>query len=81
MPFVKLQVNTGGPQGIVSIEMPGVTTLRYAALRVAEYLGIDTDENRFTLLDPQSLKAYAGERLAADYDGVIFVLGTEVLGK
>ena len=88
MKFVTLRVDTG-PRGIVELTMPGATTMGYAGTRFAERLGLDTEENRYFLLGcPQGvagtpvgghLDQYPREALAADYDGVLFVLGSEPL--
>ena len=65
----------------MSLTISGVTTLRYCALRFAEELGLDTDENRYFLLEFGTLKPYGPDELAADYDGTVFVLGCEPLGR
>jgi hypothetical protein len=80
MRFIKLHVDIG-PNGIVSLEMPGATTLSYAALRFAEHLGLDIDEHRYFLLDAASKKQYNWDDLSADYDGALFVLGCEPLSR
>ena len=76
--FVTLHLDTG-PGGIVTLEMPGATTLLYAALRFVDHLGLDKEEHRYFLLDVASKKRHDREELAADYAGVLFVLGCEPL--
>ena len=75
--FVKLGVDTGS--GIIYVEMPVATTLRYAALRMADHLGLNTEENRYFLMEPRTLRQHDGDALAADYADVVFVLGSETL--
>ena len=75
--FVKLCVDTGSD--IVCVEMPSATTLRYAALRVAEHLGLDTEANHYFLLEPRTFRRHDGQALAIDYAGAVFVLGEETL--
>lgn len=78
--FVTLRVDTG-PNGIVTLEMPGATSLRYAALRFAEHLGLDTDEFCYFLLDTTNRKGYPPDQLASDFDGTTFLLGCGPLGR
>jgi len=77
MKFVTLRVDVGPPRDIVEIELPGVTTLRYAGLRFAEYLGLDTDSFHFFLMAPDTKQPVTPEALAADYDGRTFILGCD----
>ena len=76
--FVTLSVDTG-PSGICSIEMPGATSLRYAALRLAEHIGLDTEQKRYFLLNPATMEQYSGDELSSDYDGTVFFLGEKPL--
>jgi len=80
MKFVTLRLDTGPPNGITELEMPAATTLRYTALRFAEYLGLDTDQFFYFLMEPATKEPCQAEHLAADYDGVVFVLGCGPLG-
>ena len=72
--FVTLRLDTG-PEGIAALEMPGATTLEFAALRFADHLGLDTDGYSFYLLDRETQQPYAREGLACEYEGMTFDLG------
>ena len=72
--FVTLRLETG-PEGTTALEMPGATTLEYAALRGADHLGLDTNNFWFFLIDRETHQPYAGEGLACEYDGITFDLG------
>jgi len=80
MKFVTLRLDTGPPNGIIELEMPAATSLRYAGLRFGEYLGLDTDQFFYFLMDSATKEPCPTEHLAADYDGTVFVLGCRPLG-
>jgi len=68
--FVSIQVSIGYEAPTVTLDMPGATTVRYAAKRAAGEFGLDPDEMEYGLLgDSESLDQTAliaehtGERL------------------
>jgi len=77
--FVKLLVNVGPPGGVVAVVMPGATTLKYAATRVAETLDLDVDDFRWFLINPETKKARRMDSLAVDWEGVVSELGCQPL--
>ena len=52
-----------------SVEMPGVTTMGYAAMRVAEALGMDPQGMEYFLLDGKTYHVIPPDDLAAQHDG------------
>ena len=57
------------------VEMPGVTTCRYAAKRMAEELGLDPNERDWCLVDPRSGRRVPQGDLVAPWDGSVLGLG------
>lgn len=54
--------------GHVSVTMPGVTTAKYAADRVAEALGYDVETRAFSLEEP-GVGPLDPDSIMADHDG------------
>ena len=57
------------------VDMPGVTTCRYAAKRMAEELGLDPNEQDWRLVDPRSGSPLPQGDLVAPWDGRVLGLG------
>ena len=66
------------PQGEVVLEMPGATTVRYAAKRAAEAMGYDPDALEFYLVDPSTKRVMPQDDVVAYLDSRAFLLASRV---
>ncbi len=62
--------------GSTPIEMPGATSMRYAAMRAAEELGYDPMGADWRLLDGTTELPIPEDELAVEHDGKLFILAT-----
>lgn len=74
-----LLVNVGPPDGVKEFTMLGVTTVRYAALRVADELNLDVDEFRWFLVNPETKKVRPFDSIVAELEGIVSELGCQAL--
>ena len=63
-----LKVYNGGG-GYLVLEMPGATSIRYAAKRVAEAIGLDPNAGDFELVHGYSNQPIPQKDIVAQYDG------------
>ena len=78
MSFVTIYVNPNiscPPTVLHRFILPEVTTVHYAALWMAEEMGIDEDELHYWLVDALTLQVVPDNDLLAGYDGMTFGLG------
>ena len=73
MATVTITVNANGSKR--QMDMPGATTCRYAAKRMAEELGLDPDGKEWCLVDPASGMALPQGDVIAPWDGGVLGLG------
>jgi len=71
---VTLQISAGNR--IEYVEMPGVTAMWSAAMRVAEQVGIFEEDGskRFTLTPTPSINCIPDNDIAAEWDGQVLYL-------
>ena len=65
------------PTGFVQVEvdMPAATTVRYAAKRCAERVGLDPQAEEWVLVEPGRHEAIDGALIIAPWDGLPVFLG------
>ena len=74
MPYIaRIRVSVNGREH--EVEMPGVTSCRYAAKRAAEESDLDPDVAEFCLYDPVQGVELPQDGVIAEYDGKLLVLG------
>lgn len=72
MNTVTLQISAGNK--IEYVEMPGVTAMWSAAMRVAEYVGIFEEDKRFALTSGRMSARIPESDLAAEWDSQVLYL-------
>ena len=70
MAFVTLKVKIASGEGR-EVEMPGATSADYAAMRVADTFGFDSDDGRhvFLLVDSETMDPIPPDLVAAELEG------------
>lgn len=63
----------------VIVEMPCATTIRYAALRMVEALGLDPEGATYHLVNTRTRRVIPGDDLVAAHDGQEVHLAVERL--
>lgn len=72
MTTVTLQISAGNK--IEYVEMPGVTAMWSAAIRVAEHVGIFSEDKRYDLSSSRTKFTVSDSDIAAEWDGLLLYL-------
>ncbi len=64
-----------------NIQMPGATTARYAAKRLAEAVGLDPDDQDWALAETNTFRLISQNDIIANWDGVRVSLRLPALGE
>ena len=78
MSFVTIYINPKigeTPTVLHEFRLPSMTRVGYAALEIAEDLGVDQDEMRYSLVDPVTMQIVPSDDLLTHYDRCTFGLG------